>query len=238
MSVRFDRFISKLWPKQIALNQSHYSPDQIIEVFSALITPERLQKIDEVIQKRSQTFIPVLENIYDRGNISAVMRSAEAFGFYEMHIIESGEKFKESARVTQGADKWLNIYKWKSTEECLSYLNDKKIKIYATHLSKDSIEIKDIKTKPESSVALIFGNEKDGVSNRALEFCDGNVLIPMLGFTQSFNISVAAALCLQEAAKKSFTTSEQNQLALKATYILKSIDLTDIHMDKILKSKI
>lgn len=238
MSVSFGRFLSKNWPQKIQLAEHEYVPQLIIDTFSKLITEERLQKLSQVATQRSQSFVVVLESIYDRGNISAVMRSAEAFGFIDVHIIEGCDKFKESARVTQGADKWLNIYKWKNTSEALGFLKKQGVKIYATHLSQDALEVKDLNPLPVSPIALVFGNEKDGVSAEALSLCDGNVLIPMHGFTQSFNISVAAALCLQEAHKKaSFVTPEVAQ-GLKANYILKSLDLDDRQIHKILQSKI
>ncbi|MCO5114568.1 MAG: RNA methyltransferase [Bdellovibrionaceae bacterium] len=237
MSLKLGRFLSDQWPEQLKIADSWYSPQQIVNTFVGLITEERLEKIQKIVPQRSSSFIPVLENIYDRGNISAVMRSAEAFGFYEMHIIEGSEKFKESARVTQGADKWLNIYRWSNTAEALSFLKERHVKIYATHLSKESIEIQDIPRGSGQQVALIFGNEKEGVTDQALEYCDGNILIPMKGFTQSFNISVAAALCFQEAAKQAKTIGSSIQEALTASYILKSLDLTDTQIYKILESQ-
>ncbi len=237
MSLKLGRFLSDQWPEQLKIADSWYSPQQIVNTFVGLITEERLEKIQKIVPQRSSSFIPVLENIYDRGNISAVMRSAEAFGFYEMHIIEGSEKFKESARVTQGADKWLNIYRWSNTKEALSFLKERHVKIYATHLSKESMEIQDIPRGSVQQVALIFGNEKEGVTDQALEYCDGNILIPMKGFTQSFNISVAAALCFQEAAKQAKTIGSSIQEALTASYILKSLDLTDTQIYKILESQ-
>ncbi len=237
MSLKLGRFLSDQWPEQLKIAENGYVPQQIVNTFVSLITEERLEKIQKIVPQRSSSFIPVLENIYDRGNISAVMRSAEAFGFYEMHIIEGSEKFKESARVTQGADKWLNIYRWSNTTETLSFLKSRHVKIYATHLSKESIEIQDIPRSSGQQVALIFGNEKEGVTDQALEYCDGNILIPMKGFTQSFNISVAAALCFQEAAKQAETIGTSIQEALTASYILKSLDLTDNQIHKILESK-
>lgn len=232
----FGRFLSEKWPQQLAVEDRVYAPAALIERFQPLITEHRMQKILKVAADRSQSFVPVLENIYDRGNISAVMRSAEAFGFYEIHIIEKGVKFKESARVSQGADKWLNIYRWRSTADALSYLKDQGAQIYATHLSKESKQIKDIEMSKDSSVALIFGNEKDGVTDEALSFCDGNILVPMRGFTQSFNISVAAALCLQEAAKVATPVNAKVQQGLVASYILKSLDLSDSQLDKIMQT--
>jgi tRNA (guanosine-2'-O-)-methyltransferase len=91
-------------------NKRKLSFTEIIEKLSPLVTEERLMTINTVIDKRSKGFIPILENIYDRGNASAAMRSAEAFGFFEMNRVEKKDQyFKSANRVTQGADKWLNI---------------------------------------------------------------------------------------------------------------------------------
>lgn len=237
MPLKPGRFLSDHWPEQLKIADAFYTPQDVVECFVGLITEERLERIRKIAPGRTRSFIPVLENIYDRGNISAVMRSAEAFGFYEMHIIEGCEKFKESARVTQGADKWLNIYRWSTTQEALDFLKSKGVKIYATHLSQESMEIKDIPMQDDTQVALIFGNEKEGVSDTALKYCDGNILIPMKGFTQSFNISVAAALCFQEAARKSQVILGSEVQALTASYVLKSLDLSDEQIHKILQSK-
>ena len=112
-------FLSSNWPKQVRILEQNIDIQKVIEKFSFLLTEQRLKKIERVVSQRSNSLIPVLENIYDRGNISAVMRSAEAFGFYDFHIIYSVAPFKESARVTQGADKWLNVKKGNQTETAL-----------------------------------------------------------------------------------------------------------------------
>jgi tRNA (guanosine-2'-O-)-methyltransferase len=159
---------------------------------TGFLTEHRCQRIKEVIESRTTSVIPVLEGIYDRGNISAVMRSAEAFGLYEMHVIELSEKFKVSARVSKGADKWLDVQRSKNTRECLVKLKDRGYKIYATHLDEKSVSIETLDfTQPS---ALVFGNEKLGVTQDVLDLCDQSVIVPMYGFVQSFNISVAAAL--------------------------------------------
>lgn len=220
--------------ESIQIGDDVFSVDQVITSFEKLLTSERLEKINRVIQTRSSNLIPVLENIYDRGNISAVMRSAEAFGFHHFHIIESGEKFKESNRVTQGADKWLMVQKWKSTEEAFTNLKKQGVKIYTTALTERALDIEDLDLS--GPTALVLGNEKDGVSKTALDLSDGNVLIPMRGFTQSFNISVAAALCFYSAHRRAKFIGPQEMKHLKAHYILNSLQHTQDRILKVLKA--
>lgn len=167
------------------------SPLTVLEKLSPILTESRKKRIETVVNKRTFDTIPVLDGLYDKGNISAVMRSAEAMGLQEFHIIETSERFKASARVSQGSDKWLDVYKWKKADPCVGYLKEKGYQIVATHLDA-SVPISDIDFSQK--IAIVFGNEKDGVSKEILDQCDQRVIIPMQGFTQSFNISVAAAM--------------------------------------------
>ncbi len=199
------------------------SPDLAIEKLYEFITDERKEKIQKVLSQRSAHFAPVLEGLYDRGNVSAVMRSAEAFGFHRFHIIETSKDFKESQRVTQGADKWLDVVKWTNTKDCILNLKQQGYKVYATHMSEKAMNFDELDLNQKT--AVIFGNERDGVSEEALSMADGNVLLPMAGFTQSFNISVAAALSFQRAFLKSPPkVSEEERKLLEAAYYLRTID--------------
>lgn len=166
--------------------------NRVYETIGTLLTEQRRERIRQIVENRTQNILPVLENIYDRGNVSAVLRSAEAFGFQNVHLVENSEKFKVANRVTQGADKWLTLRRWKNSDECISTLKEKKIQILVTHL-EGARPIGDFDfTLP---TAIVFGNEKEGVSSKMIEASDAKVKIPMLGMVQSFNISVAAALC-------------------------------------------
>ncbi len=204
-----------------------YVAEDVVELLSPRLTPERLARVDDVLNSRLGGIIPVMENIYDRGNTSAVMRSAEAMGLYRIHIIEKGERFKEANRVTQGADKWLEVMKWRDTSQCVRALKAQGVRVYATHLERaDPIESLDF-TQP---TALVFGNEKEGVSEELLREVDGNVIIPMYGFVQSFNISVAAALCFYQATMArrqrlgvAGDLDERERLRLKSLYYLRSL---------------
>lgn len=214
------------------------SPQDVMKHIFPLLTPERQQKIEKVASERCFSISVVLESIYDRGNISAVMRTAEGLGFSNFHIIETFEKFKEANRVTQGADKWVETKKWKSTKDFIKYAKDNKIRICVTSLeaAKPIHEI-DFSTP----LALVLGNEKSGISKEIFDAADERVIIPMPGFVQSFNISVAGALCLYQIyqdrlrrlGKVSDVTSEQIEI-LKAHYALRTMDSGEA----ILKSKL
>jgi tRNA (guanosine-2'-O-)-methyltransferase len=167
---------------------------EVLKVLEGQLTAERIKRIREVVDRRTCEVVPVLENIYDRGNISAVLRTAEALGFQCAHVIELNEKFKSSMRVTKGADKWLDVTRWKSTAECVHALRDQGFQILVTHLDHRAKPIGEIDmTVP---TAIVFGNEKEGVSREMIEAADHTVIVPMQGFVQSFNISVAGALSL------------------------------------------
>ncbi len=197
----------------------------VIEKLKDQVTPQRWLKIQNIVDKRNKNLVTVLENIYDRGNSSAVMRSAEAFGFYQIHHIIQSQEFKESKRVTQGAEKWLVQKKWPDTLSCVESLKQRGFKIYVTQL--DGGRPID-RCSFQGPVALCFGNEKDGVSPLLSESADEKVFIPMQGFVQSFNISVAAALSFQyaylkinEAGGPPKLSNEERQQLL-AQYLLKS----------------
>ncbi len=214
------------------------SPDDVMTHVFPLLTPERQLKINRVASERCFDISVVLESIYDRGNISAVMRTAEGLGFSNFHIIETFEKFKEANRVTQGADKWVEAKKWKSTKEFIKYAKDNNIRICVTSLeaAKPIHEI-----DFSSPLALVLGNEKSGASKEIMEAADERVIIPMPGFVQSFNISVAGALCLYQIyqdrlrrlGRVADVTPEQIEI-LKAHYALRTLDSAE----EILKFKL
>lgn len=201
----------------------------VSDTLSRVLTPPRWQRISEVAGARCFEVAVVLEGIYDRGNISAVMRTAEGLGYANFHVIETQEKFKEANRVTQGADKWVEVRKWKSTREAVAELKAQGKKIYATALTPTAKKISDV----DFSVpcALVLGNEKEGISAEMIAAADETVIIPMSGFVQSFNISVAGALSLYHIRRErelkrgqhADVTFEQAEI-LKAHYAMRTLD--------------
>ena len=202
---------------------------EVLKWIWPLLTPERQAKIEKVLEGRTFNNVVVLEGIYDRGNASAVMRSAEAFGFAQVHMIELGDKFKESQRTTAGADKWVELQKLKSTRECVAELKRQGKQIVVTHLDSGSRPISEIDFSIPT--ALVLGNEKQGASQEIIEAADHRVIVPMGGFVQSFNISVAGALCFyQMYLSRQAKLGRQGDLSalekeiLKAVYATRTLD--------------
>lgn len=166
----------------------------VIRILQNHISPDRLARMKQVIQQRRSDLTVVMENIHNRGNTNAVMRTMEAFGYFRMDSIHLSEDFKDSNRVSQGADKWILDHSWTSTEKCIHHLKDQGFQILVTSLEggRPIYEI-----PGDRPMALCFGNEKEGATPALLQMADERVFVPMRGFVQSFNISVAAALCLQ-----------------------------------------
>jgi tRNA (guanosine-2'-O-)-methyltransferase len=214
---------------EFAFSNRNLSAIELLKLMEPYLTPERQTRIREAVEGRTCEVVPVLENIYDRGNVSAVLRSAEAMGYQCAHVIEIGEKFKSANRVTQGADKWLDVRRWKSTKECTSELKKLGYQILATHLDSKAKPIGEMDfTRP---TAIVFGNEKDGISAEMIAEADHTVIIPMHGFVQSFNISVAAAISLyhiyQERLRRlghQGDLSEEEKQVLRAHFSLRSSD--------------
>jgi tRNA (guanosine-2'-O-)-methyltransferase len=204
------------------------SYQEVLTYVWPLLTEERRQKISRVAVERNFNVSVVLENIYDRGNASAVMRSQEAFGFGCVEVIEGGERFKNANRVSSGAEKWLSLRKWSNTTDCWKQLKSEGCQICVTSL-QSSKPIDEIDwTRP---TALVLGNEKEGVSQEIIEHADERIIIPMVGFVQSLNISVAGAVSLYHIAQAikskrgSVSTVNDEQIEiLKAHYALKTLD--------------
>ncbi|MBX2987105.1 MAG: RNA methyltransferase [Bdellovibrionaceae bacterium] len=201
----------------------------VLETVGPLLTASRRERIHEVVKNRCFDVAVVLEGIYDRGNVSAVMRTAEGLGFANFHVIETQEKFKEANRVTQGADKWVEARKWKSTREAVTELKRQGKRLVVTALTDRAKSITDVDFSRPS--ALVLGNEKDGVSAEMIEAADEVVVIPMTGFVQSFNISVAGALSLFQILRdrelrrgRNGDLTEEQQAILAAYYYLRTQD--------------
>jgi tRNA (guanosine-2'-O-)-methyltransferase len=213
------------WTEPIRVGANAFSADHILKTLKPMLTDERIQRLDEVCASRSLHLVSVLENIYDRGNVSAVMRSFEAFGFMQMHLIDAPTaKFKAANRVTKGAEKWLDTHSHDNPTSAVRELKQKGYQIWATDLNtKYSIEDLDF-SKP---TAVVLGNEKDGVSEELKGMVDGCFRVPMLGFSQSFNISVAASLIFYHAhlaLKGAKRLNENEQRMVLANYYLRCFD--------------
>jgi len=166
-----------------------------------LKTEKRLKKICEVAKARQHSLTLVLENIHDPHNVSAIFRTADAVGVPDVSLIYNYEKFpKIGKKSSASAYKWVNKEKYKSVEECYNTLHQKGYVIYASTLADDSKDLYELDLSKK--VAIVLGNEHRGVSKEAEELADERFLIPMHGFVQSLNVSVAAAVILYEAQRQ------------------------------------
>ena len=214
---------------ELKLKSKVISAQKALEVIYPLLTLDRRQKIDRVVEERTFNICAVLENIYDRGNASAVMRSAEALGIGSVHSIELSDKLKESQRTTAGADKWVELTRWKTTKDCVLNLKQQGYQIIVTHLDSTSKNISEVDFSKPS--AIVLGNEKEGVSPEMIAAADHRVILPMVGFVQSYNISVAASLCfyhiymdrVRRLGRQGDLTDSQKQI-LKMNYALRTQD--------------
>jgi tRNA (guanosine-2'-O-)-methyltransferase len=177
---------------------------KLIDYLTGFISARRKQRFDEVIANRTNHLCIVLEDIYQGHNASAVLRSCDCFGIQNVHFIENMNNMKISADVAMGSSNWVNIHKHNgsenNTKDALLSLKQKGYRIVATTPHKNDHAID--KLPIDKKTALVFGTEIDGISAAVFEMADDFVKIPMYGFTESFNISVCAAICMYELTSR------------------------------------
>jgi tRNA (guanosine-2'-O-)-methyltransferase len=166
------------------------------------MTPEREARITNVLNHRQPELTIVMENVHDPHNISAVMRTCDSVGVQEIYVLNTAIGLHEAfgKKSSSGVAKWLTVHQFQNTEECMTAVKKRYGKVYATHLGVESHSLYELNLA--ESVALVFGNEKEGVTEECLKYCDGNFIIPQVGMVQSLNISVACAVTLYEAYRQ------------------------------------
>jgi tRNA (guanosine-2'-O-)-methyltransferase len=166
------------------------------------LSDDRSEKIYACVSRRQPSLSIVLENVHDPHNVSAVLRSCDAVGVMDVHLVyHSGQSFPElGEKSSASARKWVLTHKHSSIDECYDCLRKEGKKILTTGMSNEARSLYAIDfTEP---IAIVFGNEHAGVSEEAILKADGNMLIPQVGMIQSLNISVACAVTLYEAFRQ------------------------------------
>jgi tRNA (guanosine-2'-O-)-methyltransferase len=169
------------------------------------MTPERKKRFREVIEKRQPGLTVVLENVHDPHNIAAVLRTSDSVGIYRIYILytngqEIPRKLKLGKRASAGARRWVDVLAFSDAEACFHQVRTHCDTVYGTHLTEQACELYDMDLT--GRVALVFGNEHQGISEQVLDLCDGNFHIPQAGMSRSLNISVACAVTLYEAFRQ------------------------------------
>lgn len=197
------------------------------EFLKKFLTPERLAKIEHFSAESSDFVLPVMEDVYQYRNAAAIIRSVEACGFHKVVAMEARNIFDPNLTVTKGAENWVEVEKIPHSLDSLQEIRSRGYKIVAVSPEKNATMLPDFRiTEP---VALVFGTEWQGVTDDFLEFCDETLAIPMYGFTQSFNVSVAAAICCYDLKQKlvysgiNYKLSDEKRLELMIKWAVNSI---------------
>jgi tRNA (guanosine-2'-O-)-methyltransferase len=206
----------------------------LLQHLSTFVSPERLARMDSVIEFRTRRFCVVLEKVLQAHNASAVLRSADSFGVQDVHLITNENKFKAAKGITRGSHKWLSLtrYNQKSnnnTESCFNALRSNGYKIACLHPHAEARELSDLDLA-NHKFALVIGSEKEGLSQYALDNSDWCLKYPMYGYSESLNLSVLSALCMSDLRKQLsdlpkalWQLSPQERADLKAEWIRKSV---------------
>lgn len=166
------------------------------------MTPQRMERFLSVLNKRQSDITVVLENVFDPHNISAVMRTCDAVGVQEIYVLNTriGPHKRWGAKSSSSAAQWVTIHQFSDAVACLQSLRNRYERILATHLSGQASSLHEINFT--GSIAMVFGNEHEGVSEEIRKLADGNFMIPQVGMIKSLNISVACAVALYEAFRQ------------------------------------
>ncbi len=167
----------------------------LVDFLESKLTPRRRELFSKVIESRTNHFTVATQDVYQLHNTSAVIRSCDVFGVQNVHVVEEVNLKKIDREIAMGAQKWVDINRYNSTPDCIDALRKKGYRIVATSPHKGkALQDFDI----DSPAAIFFGTETEGLSTEVLEQADDVISIPMVGFTESLNISVSAAIILQD----------------------------------------
>ena len=189
------------------------------------LSDDRSQKIYACVSRRQPSLSIVLENVHDPHNVSAVLRSCDAVGVIDVHLVyHSGQSFPElGEKSSASARKWVLTHKHSSIDECYHYLRNEGKKILTTGMSNEARSLYAIDfTEP---IAIVFGNEHAGVSEEAILKADGNMLIPQVGMIQSLNISVACAVTLYEAFRQRSLKGMFDSIQMEETMLIDYLNI-------------
>ena len=178
--------------------------EEITAYLKQFVTESRQQRLAEIIENRTRHVTVVLEDLFQAQNISAVLRTCDCYGVQDVYVIQHRNEFEANKEISMGADKWLTIHEFPHSEhnvkECIDRLHEEGYWVAATLPDEQKRTIFDLPVKQKT--AFLFGTELTGLSEEAVKYADGNVLIPMYGFTESFNISNSAAIILSHFTEK------------------------------------
>ena len=212
---------------------------ETFDYLKQFLTDERLSKIEHFSQESSDFVLPVMEDVYQFRNAAAIVRSVEACGFHYVVALEEENVFNPNLKVTKGAETWVKVEKMPNNLDSLKEIKNRGYKILAVSPENNATMLPDYEVK--EPIGLVFGTELEGVSDEILDFADETLAIPMYGFTKSFNVSVAAAICMYELKQKlmksgiDYKLSEEKLLEMKIRWTVNSIRSGEELLERFLK---
>lgn len=204
---------------------------KLLAHLESFLTEKRRLRFDKVLSQRTKHFTVATEDVYQLHNTSAVMRSCDAFGIQELHVIEERNTKKIDREIALGAQKWVDLKRYNSVTDCINDLKNKDYQIVATTPHINDCVLKDYDVTSKS--CIFFGRETEGLSEEVMDQADNFLKIPMVGFTESLNISVSAAIILQNITSKlklssiDWTLSDEEKNQKKIEWIKKTIHSYD-----------
>ncbi len=172
----------------------------LLDYLEGFLTDSRKEKFLKILENRTNHFTIAMEDVYQLHNTSAVMRSCEVFGIQELNVVEQKFGKRIDTEIAMGAQKWVDINRFNSMQNCIDSLRNKGYQIIATTPHNDSCMLHEFDITQRS--AIFFGTEKEGLSQEVIDQADGYLKIPMVGFTESLNISVSAAIIIQDITNR------------------------------------
>lgn len=204
---------------------------KLLEYLENFISEERKQRFLDILEYRSKYLTVAIEDVFQLHNTSAVIRSCESFGIQEAHVMEGRFGKRLDKNIAMGAQQWVDVRRYDNTLDCITALKEGGYRIIATTPHKDSSLLDDFEITGKT--ALFFGTEREGLSKKVMQGSDGFLKIPMVGFTESLNISVSAAILLQTLSTKLRKTdlpwqlTESEKLRKRLDWTKKSIKSID-----------
>ena len=193
----------------------------------SFLTERRMALFKEVLNKRTRHFTVVTEDVYQLHNTSAVMRTCDVFGIQDLYVVEELAGKRIDKEIAMGAQKWVSLQRRSSIQECIAEVKEKGYRVIATTPHHDAHNLHDFDVTQKA--AFFFGKESDGLSDIVMEAADGYLKIPMYGFTESLNVSVSAAIILQQVVTKLKQTeigwqlSEEDKLEIEFEWMKRTI---------------
>ena len=204
---------------------------QLLQYLESSLTEKRLNRFNQVLSQRTKHFTVATEDVYQLHNTSAVIRSCDVFGIQEINIVEERNTKRIDREIAMGAQKWVDLNRYNSVKDCIHDLKQKGYQIVATTPHTNDCELRDFDVTKKS--CFFFGRETEGLSDEVINQADSFLKIPMVGFTESLNISVSAAIILQHVTNKlkhtdiNWQLTEEEKSLKKIDWIKKTIHSYD-----------